>query len=417
MYSIVLLTAFTATPDTPQFNGYFRDLFHRDSNGCNGCNGCSGAARYNCTGCSGSAMSSSSCSGSCTGCCGGGHIFGLGERVRSWFEGSNCCGTRNYNCTGATFASSSCCGSSAYSCFGGPSYSYTPMFNGGLSCQGGIPMSAPPPMFDTFPTPSAPGVPGMPWAVPQPAPGTIGMRPSISPATYPTSTSTLTSNGATGRATVIVRLPVDARLYADSRAMTLTGAERKFVSPELPLDQEFVYRFKAEYERDGETVSVTKKVTVRAGTTVMVEFTDLTATRPATNPASTTSATGLEKGGVPSVKPTVQEPVKTEPPIKPLTPTTPTTTPTNDVPALPGGDRATITVKLPPGATLYVDDRKSPSQDPVRSFSTPPLPNGREYAYLLKAEVVRNGQPETLTQKVPFRAGERVIVDFTSLGK
>jgi uncharacterized protein (TIGR03000 family) len=83
----------------------------------------------------------------------------------------------------------------------------------------------------------------------------------------------------------------------------------------------------------------------------------------------------------------------------------------------PVGERATITVKLPPGAALYVDERRSPSQEPVRSFSTPPLPADREFAYLLKAEVIRNGQPETLTQKVPFRAGERVIVDFTSLGK
>ena len=44
------------------------------------------------------------------------------------------------------------------------------------------------------------------------------------------------------------------------------------------------------------------------------------------------------------------------------------------------------------------------------------LPAGREYAYLIKAEVVRDGRPETFTQKVPFRAGERVVVDFTSLG-
>jgi uncharacterized protein (TIGR03000 family) len=79
-------------------------------------------------------------------------------------------------------------------------------------------------------------------------------------------------------------------------------------------------------------------------------------------------------------------------------------------------ERTTITVKLPPGATLYVDDRKSPSTSAVRQFSTPPLPVGREYAYLLRAEVVRNGQTETFTQKVPFRAGEKVEVDFTSIG-
>ncbi|MBN9123000.1 MAG: TIGR03000 domain-containing protein, partial [Planctomycetes bacterium] len=86
-------------------------------------------------------------------------------------------------------------------------------------------------------------------------------------------------------------------------------------------------------------------------------------------------------------------------------------------PPAPAGERATITVKLPADAALFVDDRRSPSKDPVRSFSTPPLPAGREFAYVIRAEVVRNGQPETLTQKVPFKAGERVVVDFTSLGK
>ena len=64
-----------------------------------------------------------------------------------------------------------------------------------------------------------------------------------------------------------------------------------------------------------------------------------------------------------------------------------------------------------------MDDRKSPSNEPVRQFSTPPLPAGQEFAYLMRAEVVRNGQPETFTQKVPFRAGERVEVDFTGVGR
>jgi uncharacterized protein (TIGR03000 family) len=76
-----------------------------------------------------------------------------------------------------------------------------------------------------------------------------------------------------------------------------------------------------------------------------------------------------------------------------------------------------ITVTLPPGATLYVDDRKSPSTSPVRQFATPPLPAGREFAYLMKAEVVRDGRPEYLIQKVTFRAGERITVDFTALGQ
>lgn len=409
MYSIVLMTALTTTPDTPQFNGYFRDLFSGNS-----CNGCSGAARYS-SGCCGGTAYSTSCNGccgsssynSCSGCCGSsGSIFGLGlgERMRSWFtpSGYGCCGGRSYSCSGYSCSGYSCSGS-AYSCFGSPT-SYTPVMNGGLSCQGGgLPYSAPPPMFDTFPAPGMPGMPNIPYAAPEPAPGPTGFRPSGQSAT------TLTSGGVKARATVVVKLPADARLFADGRALTLTGSERKFVSPELPIDQEFVYRFRAEYERDGETVSVTKKVPVRASTTATVEFIDLTAARPAAPTPGTATATGANKNDKETPgKPTAQEPTRVEPPVAPA-PAAPTRGPSID--------RATITVKLPAGATLYVDDRKSPSQEPVRSFSTPPLPTGREYAYLLKAEVIRNGQPETLTQKVPFRAGERVIVDFTSLGR
>ena len=416
MYSIVMMTALTAAPDAPQFGGSVRDLFRRDNAGCNGC---SGGARYSCAGggCSGAAAYSNSCSGCCGSASNGVFGLGLGDRVRSLFDrdsNSGCCGSHSYNCTGASFACSGySCSGSAFSCFGGPAYSYTPAVNGGLSCMGGFPSPAPPPTFDPYPAPGfpgmnvpgVPGIPGVPFAAPEPAPG-VGFRPA------PTvqQAGALTANTPTARATVVVKLPADARLFADGRALNLTGAERKFVSPDLPTGQEFVYRFKAEYERGGETVSVTKKVPVQAGQTAAVEFVDLTAARPSAPAAGTSTAGGadkLDKNPVPPVTPVAPAPVKAEPPIKPA--------PAIDVPGAPGGDRATITVKLPPGATLYVDERKSPSADPVRSFSTPPLPAGREFAYLIKAEVLRDGRPETFTQKVPFRAGERVVVDFTSL--
>jgi uncharacterized protein (TIGR03000 family) len=392
MYSIVMLTALTTAPDAPQFNGYFRDLFNHG--GCNGCNGCSGAARYSCSGGCGGAVAYQPSNS----CCGGSSIFGLGDRVRRFFErdGNGCCGSPSYGCAGVSLACSgySCSGSS-YSCFGGPPMAYTPVSATGLGYQGGLYSVPPmvPPGFDQFPPPpnlqGAPGAPNIPYAVPDPAPG-VGLRPAAH-----TSTA-LASNTPGGRASVIVRLPADAKLFADGRALKLTGAERTFVSPDLPAGQEFVYKFTAEYDRDGETVSVTKKVTVRAGQTVSVAFSDLTTARPA-DTAGTTTSTGSSKGVVPTVEPAKAGPAK-------------------PAPATDTTERATITVKLPADATLYVDDRKSPSKEPVRSFSTPPLPSGREFAYVIKAEVVRNGQPETLTQKVPFRAGERVVVDFTSLG-
>ena len=381
MYSIVLMTALTAAPDAPQFNGYFRDLFN---GGCGGsCNGCSGGVRYSCYGggCSGAvAYPAASCSGctGCTGCCGGGVFgLGLGDRVRSWFTpATGCCGSHSYGCSGAGYSCSGySCSGSVYSCFGGPM------------------MMAPPMSFDSFPP--SPGQPGIPYAVPDPAPGSARLQPAMH--------AVPASGGGTARAAVVVKLPADARLSAEGRELNLTGAERKFVSPELPKGQEFVYRFKAEYERDGETVSVTKKVTVQAGAELTVEFTDLTAAKPAAPGAGKTTS-AAPASVTPTVEPAKAAPVKAEPPAR-----------ETPAPAAPS-ERATITVKLPPGATLYVDDRKSPSQEPVRQFATPPLPAGREFAYLIKAEMMRDGRPETLTQKVPFRAGERITVDFTSLG-
>jgi uncharacterized protein (TIGR03000 family) len=419
MYSIVMMTALTASPDAAQFNGYFRDLFSRDNRaGCDGgvrysCfgGGCSGAAAYpaaNCTGCLGT------CHGSCHG---GGFLgFGFGDRVRRVFDrepAGNCTGrSYGYGC-GCSGMSLSCNGS-AYSCFGGPVAYGGSCYGGpvayGGSCFGSYPMMGAP-IYNPSPAPMIvpqPGTPNIPYAIPDPAPGTFGFN-------QPLPQPTVVASNRTGRAAVIVKLPVDARLFADDRVLNLTGAERKFVSPELPIGQEFVYRFKAEYERDGEIVSVTKRVTVQAGATATVEFNDLTAAK--ANPAPTAKPTA-EKPTKPATPTALPTPPKPElPPVTPVNPTaTATTPPTPSTPDAPSA-RATIVVKLPPGATLYVDDRKSPSAEPVRNLTTPMLPPNREYAYLLKAEVMREGRPETLTQKVPFRAGERVEVDFTALGK
>jgi len=445
MYSLVLMTAFTTAPDGPEFNGFFRNLFH--GGGCSGSSsaspGCSGtgsgsyAPRYSCYGSGSSFDYNGSCTGSgypagCTGsssnsnsngCTGG----GFGSRVRRFFGHdngcsgsssnspngcsgsgySNGCSGSGYGCSGSGYG---CSGASAYSCFGGPAVSYTPVFNGGASCYGGPAFPAPPPMFNTFPTtPMTPGGPPatIPYAPPEAAPGTNPQNTGLRPAVY--NTSALVSNSNPGaRATVVVRLPQDARLFVDTKQLALTGAERKFVSPELPGGQEFAYRFRVEYERDGETVSVTKKVPVKAGAAVAVEFADLTAkTFPEKNAGGPGTGGNEPKtvAATPASNPATTGLVTSVSPVAPAVPTS------------PASDRATITVKMPAGASLYVDDRKSPSNEAVRQFSTPPLPGGREFAYLIRAEIVRNGQTETFTQKVPFRAGERVEVDFSTIGR
>ncbi|HEX4612543.1 MAG TPA: TIGR03000 domain-containing protein [Urbifossiella sp.] len=384
MYSLVLMTAMAGSPDTPGFNGYFRDLFN-GSGGCSGCCG-GGAVRYSCYGggCSGTSYD--------PGCCGGGCCGGTVARM------GGCTG-----CCGGSVAYS-CNGSAAYSCFGGPAVSYTPVINGGLSCYGGPVPSAPPPVFG----PAAPVFPAgppatIPYADPQPAPpAVVPERSGLRPAGGFGPPAAAVSIGS--RATILVRLPADARLYADGTALRLTGSERRFTTPELPAGMEYTYRMTAEYERNGEVVSVTRRVAVRAGGTEVVEFADLTAGRPTTGapapaalrPADPAPAVAVSNPGPAAV---------TAPPVLPQA----------GAPAATA--RATITVKVPPGAALYVDNTRNPATDPVRRFTTPPLPAGREFAYLLRVEVTRNGQPEQVIQKITFRAGEHSEVDFTQLGR
>jgi uncharacterized protein (TIGR03000 family) len=402
MYSLVLMSAMTATPDAPGFNGYFRDLFNRGDRG----GGCGGAGvRYACSGgCAGA-------SSFAAGCCGGGGLFS-GERVRRLFDRGGCGGfARSYGCAGSAYScigsGYGCGGPTAYSCLGGPAVSYTPVFHGGLSCQGGIVPSAPAPQFDTYPPVPAGPPATIPYADPQPAPPPTGNQAAgLRPAGHTAPAAVPVGAGGGTRATVVVRLPADAKLSADGTPLKMTGAERKFVTPPLPAGMEYTYRFTVEYDRDGRTVSESRNVAVRGGGSERVEFADLTAARspardaaadPAANPAAEKPSVLTSLGGATGT-----------PTLAPA--------PTAAAPADARPARATITVKLPPGATLYVDDRKSPSADPVRRFTTPPLPAGKEFSYLLRVEQTRDGQPERMTERVTFRAGEETVVDFTSLG-
>lgn len=346
MYTLLLMTAMSTAPEAAEFNGFFRDLFSM--------NGCHGSCTGSCYG---------SCSGRTSGCYGSSSSSCFGSRFRSLFT-SSCYGS----CSGrSTGCSGSCHGSCYGSCQGS-----------GYGCTGGF---APVPMGFDASLPAgvmAPGFDGVMPATPLPA---------IPPTSVPEDRKriSLTAPAGGDRATVIVRLPSDAKLFAEGRQLALTSSERTFVSPPLQTGPEYTYLFRVEYVRDGETIARTKQVAVKAGGTVTVEFLD----------------------GVAKAEPARKaEPAPAKPTAAPKVPTIPSV-----------GDRARITVKLPPGATLYVDGKKNDRTDPVREFNTPPLPAGQEFAYLMKAEIVRDGRPETTTTKVWFRAGDIVSVDLTAPAK
>ena len=76
-------------------------------------------------------------------------------------------------------------------------------------------------------------------------------------------------------ATIVVSLPVEAKLTVDGAATTSTGATRVFVSPTLNAGKDYHYDLQAEILRDGKTLTASKRVTVRAGEETPVRI-DLT---------------------------------------------------------------------------------------------------------------------------------------------
>src|SRR5262249_25551942 len=132
-------------------------------------------------------------------------------------------------------------------------------------------------------------------------------------------------------ATVSVQLPADATLYGDGVKADLASETRTFRTPALTQGRDYYYPIKAEVVRNGETISQSRRVIVRAGQTSRVTFGEMTA--------------------------------KDEP--------------------------ARVTVKLPADAKLYVDGVLCPMTSAVRSFETPTLHGGVTYQYTPQAQVVR----------------------------
>ena len=355
MYSLMMMATLSTAPSGPEFNGYFRNLFNYG-----GCCGSTSASYGSCNGgvfhgriLRAFSFGGSSCYGSCygksTGCSGSGSASCNGSAAYSSCAG--CSGSMAYpstGCSGSTAMEYGMPMESGGGCFGNGA---PPIYGGGFP-MGTTPMIAPP----NLPTQGVPFAPNTP-------PSSIDEGRFYRANQLPQPGGT-----ASSRATVVVKLPADARLFAEGQPLNLNGGERTFVTPELPFGREYVYSFRIEYERQGEMIANTKKVTVAPGKTSNLNFIELL----------------LGKSNAP----------------KPVA----------------GADRARLTVKLPPGATLFVDGKKNEKPGDVREFTTPPLPAGKEFKYTLMVQVMRNGLPESLSEEVVFHAGEIVPVrDFTAM--
>ena len=79
-------------------------------------------------------------------------------------------------------------------------------------------------------------------------------------------------------------------------------------------------------------------------------------------------------------------------------------------------DQARLIVQVPPDAKLYVDDRLMQTTSERRVFNSPPLEEGQTYYYILRAEVVRDGRPQSDTKRILIHAGEVIQASFLDLG-
>jgi uncharacterized protein (TIGR03000 family) len=158
-------------------------------------------------------------------------------------------------------------------------------------------------------------------------------------------------------ATVTVQLPEGAKLRVDGQIVPMEGTTRTFTTPTLEPGQNYYYTMEAVVTRDGKEEAQSQRVVVRAGGTARVDF----------------RTASVKKTG-----------------------------------------RATVTVRLPDDARLTVDG-ETVALTAERTFQTPPLETGRRYFYTLKAEVVRDGQTQSDSQRVFVEAGKSVEVSFSKL--
>jgi uncharacterized protein (TIGR03000 family) len=73
---------------------------------------------------------------------------------------------------------------------------------------------------------------------------------------------------------------------------------------------------------------------------------------------------------------------------------------------------AGVHIRVPSGATLWVDDVRTQKTGTERDFVSPPLKLGTTFEYEIKARWMENGKPVEQTRTVKVRANETSNVDF-----
>jgi uncharacterized protein (TIGR03000 family) len=76
---------------------------------------------------------------------------------------------------------------------------------------------------------------------------------------------------------------------------------------------------------------------------------------------------------------------------------------------------AKLIIDVPEDAKLYIDDQLMKTSSSKRTFDTPALERGHTYYYIVRAEVVMDGQSYSETKRVLVRAGDQIQARFPEL--
>ncbi len=77
------------------------------------------------------------------------------------------------------------------------------------------------------------------------------------------------------RARMIINLPTDAKLFIDDKLTRSTSERRSFSTPQLNQGDTYYYELRVELVRNGEPITQTRKVTLKAGDVIKADFTEM----------------------------------------------------------------------------------------------------------------------------------------------
>jgi uncharacterized protein (TIGR03000 family) len=265
MYTAILATVLsTAAAPTQQWGGWGGWGY----GGCYGCYGCYGGG-WGCGGCYGCYGGGWGCGGwggwGCGGCWGYGG-WGWGGGWGGWGGGWGC-----YGCWGGYAAYGVSAPYLAYSAYG--PYGFPGCVGCGGGCYGcyggwscyGSPIVVTPPAAP--PNRKAPSEDVAPPKGDKKEDKKGIFNPDVS--------------NAGSWATIVMQVPVDAKVFIDGVQMKSTSARRVYQTPMLEEGETYFYDIRVELVRDGRTYAETRRVIINPGQRIAANFNELGAAPPA----------------------------------------------------------------------------------------------------------------------------------------